>query len=424
MKHNIAFSTRFATSQGSHEVGVLATVSGERPQQRRPLNLALVLDRSGSMDGEKLHAAREAAARFVSFLQPSDRLALVAFETEVDQVWGPAPADPLAAARALARIRTGGQTNLSGGWLAGRTAVASGLLDGVNRVIMFTDGQANVGLTAIEPLVGLARSGQEQQVSTSCIGFGEGFNEELLKGMSDAGGGNFWFVERHDLMGAIFDEEIEGLVSLAAQNLTIDVRASHPAGAGVTFLQSYPVTRLGDGHWRVRIGDVYAVSPRTLGCLVHVNAAADTLGTMQLAELVLEADVVRADGVEHQVITMSVVANLDGKDHVEPVVERELLLFRAAQAREEASRLAADGDLQGAEATLRTAADALKPHMDDPRVADDANDLEEHAERLREGAYDELDRKYMRGRSWAASEGKLGYLGKMRREPRKPRSPS
>ena len=119
MKADIRLSTRFLTTQNAHQVGMLVTLAGEAPVDRRPINVALVLDRSGSMSGPPLEAAKEAAARFSSFLTPQDRLSIVVFDDHVRTIFGPAPAGDPAALHAVARVVPGGSTNLSGGWLKG-----------------------------------------------------------------------------------------------------------------------------------------------------------------------------------------------------------------------------------------------------------------------------------------------------------------
>ena len=133
--------------------------------------------------------------------------------------------------------------------------------------------------------------------------------------MSDAGGGNYWYVERHDQMGGIFDEEIEGLVALAAQNMEIEVTATHPQVTGLTCLQSYPVQQIADGAYRVIVGDLYATAPRHLG-LIFLVQDIEELGETQLGEVKVTADFIVADGIEHRVTTLPVNANLDGADQV------------------------------------------------------------------------------------------------------------
>jgi len=422
MKADVKLSTKFLSTQNAHQVGLLVGVEGETPLRRAPINLALVLDRSGSMAGPKLAAAKEAAARFVRFLSEEDRLAIVAFDDEVATVYGPAPARA-EAADTIERIYEGGSTNLSGGWLAGRAHVGERLFaEGVNRVVLFTDGMANVGITDHGSLVGLARDATAGRVTTTCIGFGADFQEDLLRDMAQAGGANYWFIENEDQMASVFAEEIEGLVALAAQNLEVEVRLTHPGVAGVSFLQPYPITHTGEGTWRVAIGDLYATSPRSLGLIFHVVDDVAALGAVELGQVVVRADVVGAEGVEHRKITMPVRANLDGADHVEPVVERTFLRYGAARAREEAVRLADAGDLDGAAQQLRACALSLKPFGDDAVLREEAEDLEAESRRLEERRYTVMDRKYHQKRGQSAARDEMAYLKKIARL-RRPRTP-
>jgi Ca-activated chloride channel family protein len=94
-------------------------------------------------------------------------------------------------------------------------------VDGTNRAVLLTDGQANVGVVEPPKLIGLAQQGAGRRVSTTCIGFGMNYDEDLLQPMTEAGGGNYWYVETNDQMAGILGTEIEGLVALAAQNVEV-----------------------------------------------------------------------------------------------------------------------------------------------------------------------------------------------------------
>jgi len=110
-----------------------------------------------------------------------------------------------------------------------------------------------------------------------------------------------------------------------------------------------------------------------------------------------------------------VMANLDGADHVEPVVEQTFLRFHAAKAREEAIRLADEGDLGAAARTLRDATQACMAYASDPGIAEEVEDLRAQALRLEAESYSALDRKYVSARAMAARDMKVGYVGKIRR---------
>jgi len=417
MRTDVKLSTKFLTTQNAHQVGVLVTLSGEVPLQRAPINVALVLDRSGSMSGRPLEAAKDAAKRFAGFLGAGDRLTVVTFDSEVHTIFGPAPAGDPVALEAIDRIQDGGYTNLSGGWLQGLTHVKSGLVDGVNRIVLLTDGQANQGVTDGDLLVGMAGGAAQERVSTTCIGFGADFNEDLLQTMAKGGTGNYWYVEKDDQMAGIFAEEIEGLVALAAQNVVVEVELTHPKAAGVSFLQSYPVQVTPDNRWRITLGDCYATSPLVLGMIVHIEDLA-ALGDVQVASVRTEADVIRPDGIEHLVTVLPVRANLDGTDHPEPTVERTFLRFEAAKAREDAVRQADQGDFDGAARSLSAACASMAPYAEhDIVLQEEVADLGREAARLAERRYTAADRKYHQARSSSAREMKEAYLRKISRQP-------
>ncbi len=143
------------------------------------------------------------------------------------------------------------------------------------------------------------------------------------------------------------------------------------------------------------------------------------LGQTPVAQVRLVSDAVTADGIEHQVVTVPVVANLDGTDHLEPTVERTLVRFEAARAREEAIERADRGDLDGAARKLAEASTRLAPYTSDPAVAEEAEDLRAESERLRAAEYSPRDLKYHEARSRGCWEGKEAYLRKLsRRRPR------
>lgn len=388
-------------------VRLLLRLEADAPPRadRLPLNLSLVLDRSGSMIGEKMIAAREAAALLVRRLSPEDVVSVVAYDDQVVTVAEPATGAAQAdLPRAIERIDTGGSTNLSGGWLRGRELVARNLLErGVNRVILLTDGLANVGIVDTPRLTGLAQQANHERVTTTTIGFGAGYNERLLRAMADAGGGNTYYIEHEDQAAAIFADELQGLLDLGAQNVAVEVR---PAAATqlVAVHHDYPSSSQAST-LRVELGDLYAREPKPL--LAEFLVAGDVALPAPVAELVVSGDVILEDGrVERQVITLPVTL-ADEAPHVDPEVRRELLLLETARARRAALELRDRGDLGGAANALRSARVMLSTSgFDDAGIAEEAGDIVAMEQSLHAATFGEADAKYMYQRAYNASTGR------------------
>lgn len=420
MKHQLLLDYEFVTTQHGYVVRALIKLEGQAPPAtgvRAPLNLSLVLDRSGSMHGEKLAAARDAAAFLVRRLAPEDRVSIVVYDGDVHTI-----ADEHtprgAVAHLIQQVEPGGSTNLSGGWLRGRELVAAharGGKRGMNRVLLLTDGQANMGITDPQKLTGLAATAARTGVTTSTVGFGADYDEALLRAMADAGGGNTYYIERPDQAPGVFEEEIEGLLSLAAQNVAIEIRPSDAVQL-TTVWHDYPSTPVPHGR-RVEIGDIYAREPKSLMLEFFVPTLGDEPDA-DIASLRITADVLTADGgVTHQLVTVPIRSPLSSSGHRDPVVQEELLLVKTARAREESLRRREDGDNDGASHVLREMASELRACAapDSELLVEQVSDLEAMAERLDEATFDAADAKYVAQRAYNAHRAKRGYEGKLRR---------
>jgi Ca-activated chloride channel family protein len=195
-----------------------------RPQ----LNLAFVLDRSGSMSGQPLEEAKRCVAAMVGLMGPQDRAALVVYDDHVQVVLPSTPVVSHATFRAaLAGIGSGGMTNLHGGWLAGARQVADHLTDaGVGRVILLSDGNANQGVVDPAAIEDQVRALAAAHVSTSTYGLGVSFNEDLMVMMAKAGGGSGYFGETADHLMEPFRTEFDLMAALMGSRVSLKVRAA------------------------------------------------------------------------------------------------------------------------------------------------------------------------------------------------------
>lgn len=400
-------------------VRALLKVQGEPPagNSRVPLNLSVVLDRSGSMQGEKLEAAKEAAALLVRRLWPDDRVSVVAYDDSVITVAPPATGDgQLDLSRRIAGIRSGGCTNLSGGWLRGRELVATELRPGgVNRVLLLTDGLANVGITDHAQLEGLCRTAAVQGIRTTTIGFGADYDERLLQAMADAGAGHTYYIERPDQAPGIFAEEIEGLLGLTTQNVTVEVRPS-PAVREAMAHHDYPSTESGSV-LRLELGDVYAREPRPL-LLEFVLTTTGDPGVVDVAELIVEGHVLTADGgVVLRTLRLPIRLDLAEGPRADPEVQRELALLEAAKKHREALRFQEEGDFESARFALR---EVVRRYRTAPEVAGDLDVMEELADlaAMAESLDDwsPADRKYLHQVAYDSEKGRRFASRRIRRK--------
>lgn len=210
------------------------SAEGETAQREVPaLNLALAVDISGSMAGDKIDAARRAALAVVEALTAQDRLSLVAFDNKAELLLDARPMDEAGRAAAGSAIRgltDRGGTNLFDGWLLAAERVASAMAvdpAASHRVLLLSDGHANDGLTDRGEIAGHVGALLERGVLTSALGIGDGYDEQLLGAIAEAGGGSL-----HDAAGGtevaevVLGELQEGRAALLER---VTLRVSVPA---------------------------------------------------------------------------------------------------------------------------------------------------------------------------------------------------
>jgi Ca-activated chloride channel homolog len=388
-------------------IGFTSEAAGATPS-RRPLNLSLVIDRSGSMAGAPLQYAIEAAQRLVEQLTPEDYLSVVIYDDHAETILPHGPVQDKPQIQALLRtIRAGGCTNLSGGWLMGCDHVQTQLSgDRLNRVLLLTDGQANVGVTDSPILTNTARDKASQGIITTTLGFGNYFNEDLLIGMASAAGGNFYFIQSPDDASDVFRIELESLMSVAAQNLSITLQ---PA-AGVTLTQvlnSYR-TQTHDNALQVNLGDVYTSEAKQMAVELAI-APQTTLGDLPLLSATYSYQAIVNESIQSfsndlamQITVGSAEAAVQAKP--EQTVIEQISKFRIAKVKDEAIALADQGDFKTASAKLRSTLETLQNQslQESFEVAEEMAQLDHYAQKLESHQFNASIRKEMRDQAHQA----------------------
>ncbi|MEH2148879.1 vWA domain-containing protein [Nostoc sp.] len=372
---------------------------------RRNLNLSLVIDRSGSMAGAPLHHALKAAESVVDQLEPDDILSVVVYDDEVDSVVPPqAVTNKSALKNSIRKVRAGGITNLSGGWLKGCEHVKTRLdPQKINRVLLLTDGHANMGIQ--DPKVLTATSGQkaEEGITTTTLGFAQGFNEDLLIGMARAATGNFYFIQSIDEATEVFSIELDSLRAVVGQNLKVTLELAD----GVSLVDTLSLAKVSQndaGQAVLTLGELYEGEDKLLGLSLLISSA--QVGDLPVMKLHYSADVVQNDLIQSVSGIVDIVAKVGTVEEAAFASTSHIILelsrLTIAKAKETGLNLAEHGKHQEAEQILRALVKDLRDKglNENFEIAEEIDQLEYFAGRIAQKALGNAGRKEMRDQTY------------------------
>lgn len=376
--------------------------------KRLPLNLSLVLDRSGSMSGYPLTNAKNAAKKLVEYLTPEDYISVVVYDDLAETIVEPQlVTDKKTLQKQISSIRAGGLTNLSGGWLMGCDLVKNNQsTDKLNRVLLLTDGQANRGIYEPKTLIKTAKDKAAADIITTTIGFGTYFNEDLLISIADAAEGNFYFIQSPEDAVQVFDIEMESLVSVVAQNLTVKLQLEEQITVS-EILNDY-TAKDRKNEIEIFVGDVYGVEGKPLALQFEIPAFS-SVGNQKIATITYSYETIVDDTIQQITDTLPLTITVDTPEKIEqiepePDITQQASQLRIAKKKDEAINFADRGDYQQAAKLLREAiADLkLKALNEYFEIAEEIEQLDYYAQSLEKKRFDLATRKEMRDQSYQA----------------------
>ena len=334
------------------EITAPAAASTER---RAPTALVVVLDRSGSMAGDRLTAAQQALRTLVDRLDPTDHFGLVAFDHEAAVVVPAGPvADKQGIKHAIAALTPGGSTDLSAGYLRGLQELHRISAKGGSKLLLISDGHANSGVTEPERLAEVAQRAASDGVTTTTLGLGLGYDEALLGAIARGGNGGEHFAEDGDTAVGMIAREIDGLLNESVQAASLLLRMA-PEVAGVRVANDLPAHATDDGVL-VELGSFWSGELRKLVVTFDIPGI-PALGLAQIATL--ELRYVKLPDLVEETVTMPVHVNVvpgdEAAGRIPDVVVRSELVYQHVQAsKRRASQHLQSGDVAAAVNALKS----------------------------------------------------------------------
>lgn len=344
----------FVPAGASSEIVSLVRISTERLQDEHssPINLALVVDTSGSMAGQPMQDARTASLELLEMLAPGDRLAIVAFGSRPEVVVEStrlADGSRDSIRTQIEGMTARGTTDLAGGLAAGIREVRRHLSsNGVNRIVLLSDGVPNDEA----PVGELALAAGNSRISITALGLGLEFDESLLGAIAQTSGGNYHFLESSEMMAQVFRDEVRSIQRVVARNATLALRT----GPGVTIdrVIGQEVSRT-EGGVQVPLGDLMEGDEREL--VVRLSAHGRRAGSaVELFDAVLSFDdAVGGAGPLSRTLYLGARSTNDEEElatgrNVD--VENSAISLQAAAETIEAIRIARDGHVDQAQEIL------------------------------------------------------------------------
>ncbi len=388
----------------------LAAVANRHKARRTPLNLAVVLDKSGSMTGAKLEKTKQAAMQLVDRLAPNDVFSLVIFSDEA-RVLVPAQkvADKDALKEKIESIQAGGSTALYAGVKTGAEQISEYFSSQrINRIILLSDGLANVGPSTPRDLRRLGSDLAERGMAVTTIGVGDDYNEDLMAGLAEASDANYYYVRDTETLPEIFAKELGDMLAVAARDVRIEILCPNgvkPLG----FIGR--AERFENQKAMVNLSQFTTGQNRYLFLRCLVNGAKS-----ELARVNVKYKDELADGSEQ---SASRVASIDFTDdqtvseksvNGEVVAQKELIL--TAVAKDEAMAQADAGNYRQAAQTLSAQnaalnrAYAVAPAGVQIQIRAETNNLSDFTGQLDRGAYGSASRKVMQEQSYNTRNSK------------------
>lgn len=326
----------------------LTTPRAMDPELVAPLNLVLVIDRSGSMSGDRIANVKQALRSFVERLRKQDKIAIVGFSSSAQvHLEATEKTKTRKIFQAIDSIQAGGSTNLHAGLMLGyQQAEANYDSERTNRVILLTDGRANAGEVDLDVIARKSKGFNQKGIDLSTVGLGHDLNHELLRRLADAGRGLIHFVDDAKDIQKTFVSEIDSLLAPAARKVKLTLNLG-TATDSVKFY-GYAPKRKGPS-WTLKIDDLNHGATQVVMAKIPERELGPIVATLNYK------DAITGENVERQV-TSRKDTSLDNRHEI----SRNYSIALVADSIKRAAKLSNDDEAAKAEKRLSQGIRAAK----------------------------------------------------------------
>lgn len=386
-----------ATSQRQLEISVSA-IAGERDRDV-PLNLCLILDRSGSMNGRSLETVKQAAGRLVDRLTQSDRLSIIVFDHRAKVLVPNQVIDnPANIKRQINQLRAEGGTSIDEGLRLGIEELANGKKEAISQAFLLTDGENEHGNN--EKCLKLAQIAAGYNLTINSLGFGDHWNQDVLERIADAGGGTLSYIAQPDRVVDEFSRLFNRIQSVGLTNayLLFDLMPKVRLAELKPIAQVFPDTielpvQPEEGRFMVRLGDLMTDAQRVILANLYMGQLAEGRQTIARLQVRYDDPAQGGEGVLSEMIPVEANVMSAYQPAMNPQVQKSILALAKYRQTQIAETKLQQGDRAGAATMLQTAAKTAL-QMGDKGAA---TVLQTSATRLQSGEdLSEADRKKTR----------------------------
>lgn len=374
------------SSQRQLAVSVSA-IASESLEQSVPLNLCLILDRSGSMNGRPLETVKQAALQLIDRLKPGDRISLIVFDHHA-QVIIPNSIleDPERIKRQINRLQADGGTAIDEGLRLGIEELAKGRKDTVSHAFLLTDGENEHGSN--ERCYKFAGLATEYKLALNTLGFGSHWNQDVLERIADAGRGAMSYIERPEKALEEFNRLFSRVQSVGLTNaylrlaLMPNVRLAELKPVAQVSPDTIELPVEADGNaYKIRLGDLMREQPRIVLANLYIGKLPRGNQAIAAAQILYDDPAMQQEGLRSETLTVEAEVVSPYQPAINPDVQPHILALAKYRQTQLAEVKLQQGDRAGAATLLQTAAKTAL-QMGDKSAA---TVLQDNATRLQSG---------------------------------------